>query len=78
MSRPYRPYCGTEGVDFENAVCAACAHYIHDERTGVDDCGLGILTASFVFPIDHPEYPTEWQQDERSAFCTAREEATDE
>lgn len=75
---PYRPATGTEGADFEDAMCTfGCKHYRPDElyEPGyMCNCDLGFLTGAFVHPIDAPEYPRQWVVRDGYPLCTAREE----
>lgn len=61
---PYRPSNGTEGDLFMEAFCASCT------RDGAER-PCGILLMAFALDLDHPDYPQEWQRDERGARCTA-------
>lgn len=65
-AKPYRPSNGTEGEQFFAHFCDRC------ERESEDECL--IMTKSFVYLIEHPEYPTEWIEDEKGPRCTAFEE----
>ena len=69
MSRPYRPSCGTEGMDFMDRFCDRCTK----AATGVGEAGCPILNATFFYLVSDPRYPKEWVQDEAGARCTAFE-----
>lgn len=61
---PYRPANGTEGLLFYDAWCLRCQRdesYRQDQNSG-DPCD--ILTRSFAFAIDDPDYPVEWIEDD--------------
>lgn len=51
--KPYRPCNGTEGGMFIESWCGNC------ERDTGQDCQ--IVGNTFVYPVDHPDYPKEWQ-----------------
>lgn len=65
MSKRYRPANGIEGEWFAERWCNCC------QRDANDDCG--IRTATFALPIDHPDYPEEWQWGPKRPLCTAWE-----
>jgi hypothetical protein len=64
--RKYRPSNGTEGEFFLETWCHHCARD-KSMREGVDpsDCDDNevclIIGRTFVYDIDHAEYPIEWQ-----------------
>lgn len=64
--KPYRPSGAFEGMDFMARFCDRCQH----EKNEPCD----ILTTTFFEPIDSPNYPKEWVQDEKGPRCTAFEE----
>ncbi|WP_375592145.1 hypothetical protein [Chitiniphilus eburneus] len=76
MAELYRPSNGSEGASFIDKWCGQCErdklqngsapHFDH----GPDDL-CGILGATFLLDVDHPEYPKEWIQDETGPRCTA-------
>jgi hypothetical protein len=71
VTRPYRPSNGTEGLDFQDRVCAHCARY-GDCGWGTLDCRKGLIDRSMLFDVDDPEYPKEWVYTESGApTCTA-------
>jgi hypothetical protein len=59
----YRPSCGTEGADFTASWCGRCKGDIDD------DCPINAST--FVYDVDHPDYPAEWQYERGEPVCTA-------
>jgi hypothetical protein len=62
-TRPYRPSNGTEGVIFDDEFCSNCQHdaaWREDERAEPCD----ILSRTFFYNIDDPQYPTEWVEDD--------------
>lgn len=66
----YRPSNGTEGEIFQNMWCATCQHeHAHREDWSADGCK--ILTMTMALPIDHPDYPCEWQMGPNGPRCTA-------
>lgn len=61
MSNPrkYRPSNGSEGADFIDRWCGNCERdRAFREDTG-DSCP--IVANTFVYDVDNPKYPTEWQ-----------------
>jgi hypothetical protein len=66
--RPYRPSNGTEGDIFIAQWCAVCSRNGWSDEDG-DACD--ILTRSFVYPVDDPDYPQEWVMGDRGPGCTA-------
>ena len=69
--KKYRPSNGTEGSIFIERFCAHCEHekYIHtlDDK----DKKCQILSNTFIYDIDDPNYPTEWQEnDQGEEFCS--------
>ena len=73
MSKPYRPSCGTEGLDFQEEFCFRCAKDAKYRETDDGADGCPILTASYLYPVSDRLYPKEWVQDERGPRCTAFE-----
>ena len=68
---PYRPSNGTEGGSFMCDWCCKCERdrkYQEDEDKG-EPCD--ILSRTFVFDIDDPEYPVEWIYKDGQPTCTA-------
>lgn len=61
---PYRPSNGTEGMIFQKTYCERCAKY---------RCGkCAILERTMFYNLGDPNYPTQWQYDERRRpFCAA-------
>lgn len=61
---PYRPSNGTEGMIFQETYCERCAKY---------RCGkCAILERTMFYNLGDPNYPTQWQYDERRRpFCAA-------
>lgn len=53
----WRPSNGTEGEMFMARQCAGCIHDTDHEEDG----GCGIQLDTFMFSVDDPEYPSEWQ-----------------
>lgn len=63
-ARAYRPANGTEGDWFCSRWCDRCARDSDD--------GCDILTATLLFQVTDPEYPSEWRTDEQTGpRCTA-------
>lgn len=68
----YRPSNGTEGEGFIGKFCERCVHGKYEHTGNVNDSPCQILSASFVFDVEHKDYPNEWIYDESgSATCTA-------
>lgn len=67
MSEPYRPSNGTEGDCFMAQFCNNCVRDMNP------DSPCRILTDTFIYSIDDPEYPKEWIEDDDGARCTAFE-----
>lgn len=69
----YCPSSGSEGMDFEDAVCGKCDHY----RYRVDnpeffDCDLGIIEAAMTYDEHDMDFPRQWVYSERGyPTCTA-------
>lgn len=70
LPRPYRPSNGTEGMIFDDRWCSNCAR---DAAWREDDSKepCGILSRTFLYEIDDPDYPTEWIEDDAGPRCTA-------
>lgn len=66
QTQPYRPSNGTEGEDFYARNCARCLGERDYRESGYDagELGCKILTASYAYGIDDPNYPKEWVRDE--------------
>ena len=63
----YRPSNGTEGEIFRTWFCDRCT------KDANEDCR--ILDETFLYDVDDPEYPSEWQYGEDGQpKCTAFEE----
>ena len=73
MSRPYRPSCGMEGLDFQEEYCFRCAKEAKYRETDDGADGCQILTATYLYPVSDPRYPKEWITDEQGPRCTAFE-----
>jgi hypothetical protein len=65
--KPYRPSHSIEWDRFQSAYCNCC-HYDGDPE---QDKGCKVLARSMVYRITEPEYPKEWQQNEKGEpTCT--------
>ncbi len=72
-TRKYRPSCGSEGADFIDHWCGRCKHDVAFRNDEGDSCP--IIANSFVFKMDDPKYPPEWQYAaDGCPVCTAFEE----
>lgn len=69
--KPYRPSNGTEGMGFVAQFCEQCIHekFIHTQCH--DDKKCDILSRSFIYGLDDPEYPEEWIWLDGAPTCTA-------
>ena len=74
LHEPYRPSNGTEGECFIGEWCGSC------ERSGADGkpddeghelMGCSILSRTFRYDADDPEYPAEWVIGDHGPECTA-------
>ncbi|MBI3771432.1 MAG: hypothetical protein HY272_01815 [Gammaproteobacteria bacterium] len=67
MSEEYRPSNGTEGECF---IAAWCDHCERDKayRDGYGD-GCPIVSATFIYNVNNPEYPNEWTYDANGKPC---------
>ena len=67
----YRPSCGTEGADFMDRWCVACAK--DDMLRGGESAKCQILSDTMLYEVDDPRYPAEWVRDAESGRtrCTA-------
>lgn len=70
MIAAYRPSNGTEGEWFIAKWCATCVHE-QARRDDPDADGCDIVTWTMALPIDHPDYPNEWQYGPNGPRCTA-------
>jgi len=61
---PYRPSNGTEGSAFADEFCHRCKHDQEWMQHGRNPCP--IFSRTLALPIDHPDYPTEWIQNDLS------------
>lgn len=62
-TRPFRPSNGTNGMIFDDAWCSNCERdkaWREDENNEPCD----ILSRTFVYAVDDPQYPTEWVEDD--------------
>ena len=73
MTEPYRPSCGTEGLDFQWKFCDHCTKDARYRETDDGRDGCQILGNTYLYPESDPRYPKEWVQDERGPRCTAFE-----
>ena len=64
----YRPSNGTEGMWFEESYCMHCLH-CDPNPEGKRQCD--ILMRAFLYGIDEPQYPKEWQYKNNRPICTA-------
>jgi hypothetical protein len=74
VGRPYRPGSGTEGMAFDDHWCAQCTRDVAFRESDNSDGELGckILSATFVYDADDPNYPKEWVYDrDGTPTCTA-------
>lgn len=73
--KPYRPGSGTEGMAFDEQWCDHCARDAAYRDAGDDaDPAIAcqILSDTFVYDIDDPNYPKEWVYDRNGCpSCTA-------
>lgn len=68
MTEHYRPSCGTEGLDFQEAFCERCTK----NRREAKDGGCRILLATFIHDVEDADYPPEWRYtDDGKPTCTA-------
>lgn len=73
MMHKYRPACGTEGADFIDHWCGRCKRDKAFRNDEGDSCP--IVANSFIFDVDDPRYPSEWQYDDKGhPICAAFEE----
>jgi hypothetical protein len=71
MNKKYRPPNGTEGSIFIARYCAHCEHEKYFHTLNDNDKKCPILSATFIFDIDDPNDPSEWQYNEKGeAFCS--------
>lgn len=58
--QPYRPGSGTEGMAFDDLWCEHCARDAEwrEDPDAADGCQ--ILSDTFVYDVDDPNYPKEW------------------
>jgi hypothetical protein len=71
--KPYRPSNDTEGEIFIARWCNRCVKSDPDPNTEID---CDILSRSFWYNINDPEYPKEWVIDDADdvreiGYCTA-------
>lgn len=66
----YRPSNGTEGEIFIGQWCSNC-ECESARRADPDADGCDIITMTMALEIDHPDYPTEWQEGPQGPHCTA-------
>lgn len=70
-TEPYRPSCGSEGMDFMERWCAKCWRDAAFQAGDGDGC---IIAANAIaWDIDDAEYPAEWIEDATGPRCTAFE-----
>jgi hypothetical protein len=62
-TRSFRPANGTEGMIFDDAWCSRCQR---DDAWRRDDSAepCDILSRTFIYSTDDPEYPKEWVEDD--------------
>jgi len=68
--KKYRPSNGSEGLGFYQNFCDKC---VHDRQfsEATPELGCQILAATFRYQVTDPEYPEEWQKDEKgNGYCT--------
>lgn len=75
MSKPYRPSCGTEGLDFQEAFCFQCEKDRLYRETDDGTKGCQILCDTYLYDVKDPKYPKEWIYDPETGHptCTAFE-----
>ncbi len=73
MSKPYRPSNGCEGLDFQKEFCFRCEKDRLYRETDDGEKGCRILSDTYLYEVDDPDYPKEWVEDERGPRCTAFE-----
>ena len=72
MKEKYRPSNGTEGMIFCEHFCDQCIHEKFNHTMNDVDKKCDILSATMLYDIDDPEYPSEWTYDDQGhATCTA-------
>ena len=72
MSKKYRPYSGTAGLDFQAQFCDVCEKDKEFRKTEKNGCE--ILLRALFFDIEDEKYPKEWIYDENGQpTCTAFE-----
>lgn len=72
--KKYQPSNGTEGEIFISSFCSQCKHerFIHSQQDGDKTCD--ILTRTMCHSVNEPEYPEEWQYNEKGeGYCTKYE-----
>lgn len=76
MPDKYCPSNGTEGDSFISAWCGTCAR----DRALRDGCPIeecdddevcDIVSRTFLYQVEDPEYPVEWIYGEAGPCCTA-------
>jgi hypothetical protein len=68
-THPYRPANGTEGTLFDEAWCSRCQRDDAWRRNeSAEPCD--ILSRTFIYSADDPDYPKEWVQDVGGAIDT--------
>lgn len=75
---PYRPSSGTEGEIFAANWCDKCRRERAYRLDPEEADGCAILTATFVFDVDHEDYPKEWIDGPDGPCCTAYQPENDE
>ena len=68
---PYRPACGSEGIDFMERWCARCWRDAAFQAGEGDSCIIAANTMAFA--VSDPDYPAEWVTDATGPRCTAFE-----
>ena len=64
--KKYQPSNGTEGDYFTDKFCMQCMNCNPDPE-GKKQCD--ILMSAFAYSITDPEYPTEWQYNDKDEPC---------
>lgn len=77
VGQKYRPSNGTEGAMFIDAWCANCERdYGMMAGLPLEECDdnriCDIIGDTYLFALDHPKYPSEWQYgNDGQPRCTA-------
>lgn len=70
--KKYRPSNGSEGDGFMEKFCANCIHEKYYHTMNDNDKMCDIISASMVYDLHEPNYPSQWTYDENdNPVCTA-------